>query len=75
MFIFMILTVTNAQTTFIYEASWVHLFIPLSLFVARRYLSLEFSCSYNVGGVNPAVVSMLQMQGVIVKGVHWGTFI
>lgn len=36
LFIFMILTVTGPETTFIYETAWVHIFIPLSLFVARR---------------------------------------
>ena len=42
----------------------MHIFIPLSLFVARSF-------SYHVGGVNPAVVSMLQMEGVISKGTSW----
>lgn len=37
LFIFMIAAVTTADTTFIYESSWIHLFIPLSLFAARRY--------------------------------------
>ena len=35
LFIFMILAVVCSQTTFINEAAWVHIFIPISLFVAR----------------------------------------
>lgn len=38
LFIFMIITVVSPQTTFISEAAWVHLFIPVSLFVARSYI-------------------------------------
>ena len=37
LFIFFIQMVTNEITTFINEDSWIHFFIPLSLFCGRTY--------------------------------------